>query len=230
MLEHQTVNPKTQTNARIPASALLRQTASLATSTKHHPSPVLVCQHLPLAAAASCAQVVRGAGSLYADTVLHIAHVSAAGAAQLAADAEYFANVMSALAVAPPPELITLQLLAGVPPHSFEDLAAVAVAAGSADVKVRGLEENMCVDKVVRLTLHPHLAKRRKRVGWLARCPLHTLDKGPGHPQDRQAGHYCLWSNPADANARSALLLWQLRAHGSYTPHMKCPPPSHHSR
>jgi hypothetical protein len=82
-------------------------------------------------------QVVRGAGSLYADTVLQISHVSAAGAAQLAADAEYFANVMSALAVAPPPELTTLQLFAGVPPDSFSGLAAGAVAGGSADVKVR---------------------------------------------------------------------------------------------
>jgi hypothetical protein len=79
---------------------------------------------------------VRGAGSLYADTVLTIPQLSPAGAAQLAADAEYFANVMSALAVAPPVELVTVQLFAAVPADSFGGLASGAAAGGSADVKV----------------------------------------------------------------------------------------------
>lgn len=82
------------------------------------------------------AQVVRGAGSLFADTVLQIPQLSPAGAAQLAADAEYFANVMSALAVPPPAELVTVQLFAAVPSDSFGGLAAGAAAGGSADVKV----------------------------------------------------------------------------------------------
>jgi hypothetical protein len=55
-------------------------------------------------------QVVRGAGLMYADAILHIPSLGAGGAAQLAADAEYFCNVMSALAVAPPPALITVQV------------------------------------------------------------------------------------------------------------------------
>lgn len=105
------------------------------------PVPVQACCYhwvplLLLPCVAADLQVVRGAGSLYADTVLQIPHVSAAGAAQLAADAEYFANVMSALAVAPPPELITLQLFAGVPPDSFGGIASGAIAGGSADAKV----------------------------------------------------------------------------------------------
>ncbi|KAI8464920.1 MAG: Golgi complex component 7-domain-containing protein [Monoraphidium minutum] len=57
-------------------------------------------------------KVVRGAGLTYADAILRIPALSAAGAAQLAADAEYFCNVMSALAVAPPPVLITVQVRA----------------------------------------------------------------------------------------------------------------------
>jgi hypothetical protein len=73
---------------------------------------------------------------LYADTVLQLAQLSPAGAAQLAADAEYFCNVMSALAVAPPAELVTVQLFAAVPAEQFEALASGAVAGGSADVKV----------------------------------------------------------------------------------------------
>lgn len=82
------------------------------------------------------AQVVRGAGSLFADTVLQIPQLSPAGAAQLAADSEYFANVMSALAVPPPAELVTLQLFAAVPPDSFGGLASGAAAGGGADVRV----------------------------------------------------------------------------------------------
>lgn len=58
----------------------------------------------------SQSQVVRGAGLMYADAIMHIPRLGAGGAAQLAADAEYFSNVMSALAVAPPPVLITVQV------------------------------------------------------------------------------------------------------------------------
>jgi hypothetical protein len=53
---------------------------------------------------------VRGAGLMYADAILRIPALGAGGAAQLAADAEYFCNVMAALAVAPPPVLITVQV------------------------------------------------------------------------------------------------------------------------
>jgi hypothetical protein len=81
-------------------------------------------------------QVVRGAGLLYADAVLQIKALSPSGGAQLAADAEYSCNVMSALAVAPPPALITAQLFAAAPADAFGQLADGAVAGGSADVKV----------------------------------------------------------------------------------------------
>lgn len=81
-------------------------------------------------------QVVRGAGVLYADTVMQIKELSSLGASQLAADAEYFCNVMSALAVAPSPVLITVQLFTAVAADQFADAANGAVADGSADVKV----------------------------------------------------------------------------------------------
>lgn len=84
-----------------------------------------------------CLQVVRGAGLLYANTLLQIKQLSPSGAAQVAADAEYFCNVMSALAVAPPTALITVQLFAAAPVDTFEQMADGAVAAGSADVKVK---------------------------------------------------------------------------------------------
>jgi hypothetical protein len=84
----------------------------------------------------SCLQVVRGAGLLYADAVLQINALSPSGGAQLAADAEYFCNVMSALAVAPPAGLITAQLFAAAPADVFGQLADGAVAGGGADVKV----------------------------------------------------------------------------------------------
>eukprot|EP00877_Chromochloris_zofingiensis_P008949 jgi/Chrzof1/4307/Cz14g08100.t1 len=81
-------------------------------------------------------KVVRGAGVLYADTVMQIKELSSLGASQLAADAEYFCNVMSALAVAPSPVLITVQLFTAVAADQFADAANGAVADGSADVKV----------------------------------------------------------------------------------------------
>ncbi|KAF6263232.1 Golgi complex component 7-domain-containing protein [Scenedesmus sp. NREL 46B-D3] len=83
-------------------------------------------------------KVVRGAGLLYADAVLQIRGLSPSGGAQLAADAEYFCNVMSALAVAPPPALVTAQLFAAAPADAFVQLADGAVAGGSADVKLAG--------------------------------------------------------------------------------------------
>ncbi|WIA41405.1 hypothetical protein OEZ86_004988 [Tetradesmus obliquus] len=81
-------------------------------------------------------KVVRGAGLLYAESLLQIKTLSASGGAQLAADAEYIANVMAALAVAPPPALVTAQLFAAAPADAFGSLAEGALAGGSADVKV----------------------------------------------------------------------------------------------
>uniref|UniRef100_A0A383V7S2 Conserved oligomeric Golgi complex subunit 7 n=1 Tax=Tetradesmus obliquus TaxID=3088 RepID=A0A383V7S2_TETOB len=81
-------------------------------------------------------KVVRGAGLLYAEALLQIKSLSPSGGAQLAADAEYIANVMAALAVAPPPALVTAQLFAAAPADAFGSLAEGAVAGGSADIKV----------------------------------------------------------------------------------------------
>lgn len=55
-------------------------------------------------------QVVSGAGQHYVDTALRIPGLSPSGCSQLSADAEYVANVLNALAVAPPPGLIVLQV------------------------------------------------------------------------------------------------------------------------
>ncbi|WIA21115.1 hypothetical protein OEZ85_005432 [Tetradesmus obliquus] len=81
-------------------------------------------------------KVVRGAGLLYAEALLQIKSLSPSGGAQLAADAEYIANVMAALAVAPPPALVTAQLFAAAPADAFGSLAEGAVAGGSSDIKV----------------------------------------------------------------------------------------------
>ena len=55
------------------------------------------------------------------------------GGVQLAADVEYFCNVMSALHVVPPPALLTLQLLAGTPSPEFAEAARAALSDGGAD-------------------------------------------------------------------------------------------------
>ncbi|WIA35926.1 hypothetical protein OEZ86_004305 [Tetradesmus obliquus] len=77
-----------------------------------------------------------GAGLLYAEALLQIKTLSPSGGVQLAADAEYIANVMAALAVAPPPALVTAQLFAAAPADAFGSLAEGALAGGSADMKV----------------------------------------------------------------------------------------------
>lgn len=73
-----------------------------------------------------CAQVVRAAGDAYITAATKIPRLSPAGGAQLAADAEYLANVMSALAVAPPAALAAAAALGGAP----DDAVAAAAAAG----------------------------------------------------------------------------------------------------
>lgn len=51
----------------------------------------------------------------------------------MATDVEYFVNVMGALHVAPPPSLLTVQLLAGAAPEEFAELGRGALAEGAAD-------------------------------------------------------------------------------------------------
>lgn len=85
-------------------------------------------------------QVVSGAAALYGDAVFQIPELGHQGGMQLAADVEYFINVMGALHVAPPHGLLTVQLLAGADADEFRELGRGALADGAADAKaLRGL-------------------------------------------------------------------------------------------
>lgn len=55
----------------------------------------------------NCLQVAAGAAALYVQQLQRIERFSPLGRQQLAADLEYFCNVLAALSVALPPELIT---------------------------------------------------------------------------------------------------------------------------
>ncbi|GLC36637.1 hypothetical protein PLESTM_000483600 [Pleodorina starrii] len=78
-------------------------------------------------------KAVSGAAGMYTDAIFKIPALSEQGGCQLATDVEYFVNVMGALHVAPPPSLLTVQLLAGAAPEEFGDLARGALAEGGAD-------------------------------------------------------------------------------------------------
>lgn len=54
----------------------------------------------------------------------------------MAADVEYFNNVMSALHGSPPSALLTMQLFAGQPAEDFVESAAHATVDGGADLAV----------------------------------------------------------------------------------------------
>ena len=71
--------------------------------------------------------------SLHAQ-VLRIPELGLQGGAQLAADVEYFNNVMSALHGSPPGDLLTVQLFAGLPSDGFAEAAAQAAAEGGVDM------------------------------------------------------------------------------------------------
>ncbi len=55
-------------------------------------------------------QVAAGAAELYVRELARIGSLSSAGSAQLAADLDYFCNVLAALGVALPPQLVTWQV------------------------------------------------------------------------------------------------------------------------
>ncbi len=93
--------------------------------------------------------VVAGAAGMWLEAVLRLpaGGVGVGGGAQLAADAEYLANVMGALGVSVPPALITCQIMAGAAIEGWPDAAAAAIAEGSGDArtlralaKLRGIE------------------------------------------------------------------------------------------
>ncbi|GLI65717.1 hypothetical protein VaNZ11_009313 [Volvox africanus] len=79
-------------------------------------------------------KAVSGAAGMYADAIFKIPVLTEQGGCQLATDVEYFVNVMGALHVAPPPSLLTVQLLAGAASEEFRELAQGAMAEGAADV------------------------------------------------------------------------------------------------
>lgn len=66
--------------------------------------------------------------------ILLIPELGQQGGSQLAADAEYFCNVVAALHGTPPPSLLTVQLFAGQPPAQFAEAARQAAAEGGADL------------------------------------------------------------------------------------------------
>eukprot|EP00798_Chlamydomonas_sp_ICE-L_P024174 gene24174-9763_t len=81
-------------------------------------------------------KVVSGAAAMYSDQALKIPELSHSGGAQLAADVEYFCNVMSALQVMPPASLLTFQLFAAFEGGAFAEAAHAAKAEGGADAGV----------------------------------------------------------------------------------------------
>lgn len=78
-------------------------------------------------------KVVTGAAALYEDQVLALPQLSYPGGVQLAADVEYFCNVMSALHVMPPATLLTVQLFAGQTSEQVLETAKMALAEGTVD-------------------------------------------------------------------------------------------------
>ena len=55
-------------------------------------------------------QVAAGAARVYAQELASIKRLSEVGSTQLAADLDYFCNVLAALGVALPPQLVTWQV------------------------------------------------------------------------------------------------------------------------
>jgi hypothetical protein len=71
-----------------------------------------------------------GAADLYAAQLQHIASLSSQGSQQLAADLEYFCNVLSALGVSVPATLGTWQAAAQWPSEEFPAAAQLAAEDG----------------------------------------------------------------------------------------------------
>ena len=93
-------------------------------------------------------QVAVGAADLYAAQLQQITSLSSQGSQQLAADLEYFCNVLSALGVSVPPTLGTWQVAAQWPSEEFP--AAAQLAAEDGMVHIPTLQT---VAQIRRLTL-----------------------------------------------------------------------------
>ncbi len=84
---------------------------------------------------AGCSATIEWANlALPVPQVLKIPELGLQGGAQLAADVEYFCNVMSALHGAPSAVLLTVQLFAGQTVEGFVEGAAQAASDGGADM------------------------------------------------------------------------------------------------
>ena len=77
--------------------------------------------------------MAAGAADLYTDQLQQIPMLSSQGAQQLAADLEYFCNVLSALGVAVPARLGTWQVAAQWPADDFPAASKAAVDDGMVD-------------------------------------------------------------------------------------------------
>ena len=75
-----------------------------------------------------------GAADLYAAQLQHITSLSSQGSQQLAADLEYFCNVLSALGVSVPPTLGTWQVAAQWPSEEVPAAAQLAAEDGMVHV------------------------------------------------------------------------------------------------
>lgn len=75
-------------------------------------------------------KVTLGACQAYLSHLHRLSALSPQGSAQLAADLEYFANVLTTLGVAVPAELAAWQLATGAPPESMDEVAAAASGEG----------------------------------------------------------------------------------------------------
>ena len=80
-----------------------------------------------------CCQVAVGAADLYAAQLQQVPMLSLQGSQQLAADLEYFCNVLSALGVAVPPTLGTWQVAVGWTAEEFGGAAKAALDDGMVD-------------------------------------------------------------------------------------------------
>lgn len=80
-------------------------------------------------------KVALSSSSLYLSTLRALPSLSSGGAAQLAADLEYFANVLATLGVDPPAELAAWQAAAGAPPDAIGAVVAAAAGGGAAEAR-----------------------------------------------------------------------------------------------
>ena len=98
---------------------MLPPASALSATTPHFRPPLPPRLQVALATAAHYQQQLAAVGGL-----------TPAGAAQLAADLEYFCNVLSTLGVAVPPSLAAWQVAAAAPAEGYSAVAEAAAEGG----------------------------------------------------------------------------------------------------